>query len=120
MSNAFEGPGRIPGFRDGVPLLGMARFLDAPLRRWFAQGPHRLVLAPNQQPVGSGLASEARHHGDFDDDPHTVAATFAAIVGGAPAPGGVPAPRLQFRRSASSLRERRVAMDAKTAVERSR
>jgi len=120
VSNAFEGAGRIPGFRDGVPIVGMAKFLDAPLRRLFEHGPHRLVVAPNQQPVGSGLASEARHHGDFDDDPHTVAATFAGILGSLPDQGGPRPARLQFRRSASSLRERRVAMDAKTAVERSR
>jgi predicted chitinase len=120
VSNAFEGQGRIPGFRDGVPVLGMEKFLDARLRELFKHGPHRLVVAPNRLPVASGMASEARRHGDFDDDPHTVAATFATIVGSAAGQYAPQPPALHFRRGASSLRDRRVGMDAKTSVERSR
>ena len=120
VSDAFEDPCRIPGFRDGVPLLGMEKFLDADLLALFEKGPHRLVRAPNQQPVESGLGSEARHHGDFDDDRHTVASTFATIAGHPRGPAGSTLPTLQFRRSASALRDKRTSMDARTAPERMR
>jgi hypothetical protein len=120
VSDAFEDQCRIPGFREGVPLLGLEKCLDARLLALFDKGPHRLVRAPNQQPIESGLASEARHHGDFDDDRHTVASTFAAIVGHVPDKDAAAPSMLQFRRSASSLRESRVNMDARTAVDRVR
>ncbi|ROZ69025.1 peptidase C1 [Ramlibacter sp. WS9] len=115
VSNAFEDKARIPGFRDGVAILGMQKFLDADIRALFKTARHRLVLAPNQQPVDSGMASEARHHGDFDDDPHTVASTFAYILGVA-AKDAEPSV-IQFRSSGSSLREKRMGMDARTAVD---
>jgi hypothetical protein len=73
------------------------------------------VLAPNQQSIESGMASDARHHGDFDDDPHTVASTFAYILGAA-AKGAEPSV-IQFRSSGSSLRDKRMGMDARTAMD---
>ena len=120
VSDAFEDPCRIPGFRDGVPILGMEKFLSADLLALFSNGQHRLVRAPNQQPVDSGLASEARHHGDFDDDRHTVASTFATIIGRPPGTDPASPVTLHFRRSASSLRDKRMSMDARTAPERFR
>jgi predicted chitinase len=124
VSNAFESVPRIPVFRDGVPLLGMDKFLDA-VRPLFA-GKHELVIAPD------GVdRSQAREHGAFDDDRATVASTFARIVGeieppavspvkkvrvrkAGPAGAGDAAQLLKFRRSASSLSDRRQAIDVKT------
>ncbi|MBA3771492.1 MAG: C1 family peptidase [Ramlibacter sp.] len=119
VSNAFEGKARIPGFRDGVPILGMQKFLDPDVQALFKTARHRLVLTPNQQPVESGIASEARHHGDFDDDPHTVASTFAYILGSAAKGAPEPSP-IQFRSSGSSLREKRMGMDARTSLDGAR
>ena len=129
VSNAFEAKARIPLFRDGVPILGMDKFLTRELRDELAATGAELVFAPNGQPMGSPYASEATHHGDFDDDQRTVAATFGRILAaGAQAVDGrvaatgprkarrsgeaAEAPR--FHRSGSSLREQRQAIDAKT------
>jgi predicted chitinase len=120
VSNAFEGRGRIPGFRDGVPLLGMEKFLDGDLRALFKNGRHRLVLAPNQEAAGSGIASEARRHGDFDDDPATVASTFASIVGRPFAKEAAAGENLHFQRSGSALRDRRMTIDSRTALDHAR
>lgn len=142
VSNAFEDKARIPLFRDGTPILGMQKFIerDAALTALFNGGGAELVLAPNDQPQGSPGASQARHHGDFDDDPSTVHATFARLVqppaqaapagrAGARAAAGrkarldptlqsagvsAPAPELTFQRSATSLRERRAGIDSLT------
>jgi hypothetical protein len=135
VSNAFEAVPRIPVFRDeGTPLLGMEKFLDKQLRALFT-GKHELVIAPD----GATL-SQAREHGAFDDDPATVASTFRRILG-LPADGSSPpagaavaarasrraarkgdsasgvteaAGQLKFRRSASSLSDRRNAIDVRT------
>lgn len=130
VSNAFEAKARIPMFRDGVPILGMDKFLTRELRDELSALGADVVFAPNGQPMGSPLASEATHHGDFDDDERTVAATFGRILAAGGAAGeapsaaarkrgglraattGVAAPR--FHRSGSSLREQRQAIDAKT------
>ena len=115
VSNAFEGEGRIPGFRPGVPILGMETFLDPELRGLFENKAHRLVVAPNQQAIESGLASEARHHGDFDDDRHTVATTFANILGRSPTKESASPQAINFHSSGSSLRDKRISMDVRTA-----
>lgn len=82
VSNAFEDKERIPGLRDGVPLLGMQKFLDADpaLLKLVSSGKAEWVLSPNNEPETSLRASAARHHGDFDDDPATVRSTFARLV----------------------------------------
>lgn len=82
VSNAFEGEGRIPFYRQGVPILGMARWHDATLRENFKKAGAELILAPNAEPNGSLSASSAMHHGDFDDDEKTVVATFKRIAAG--------------------------------------
>ncbi|MEO6103447.1 MAG: glycoside hydrolase family 19 protein, partial [Pseudoxanthomonas sp.] len=75
VSNAFEAKARIPMFRDGVPILGMEKFLTKELRAKLAAAQADIVLSPNGEPLGSHAASEATHHGDFDDDEKTVTAT---------------------------------------------
>src|SRR6185503_9922183 len=61
------------------------------------------IRSPNGLPEGSPDASNARHHGDFDDDIPTVKATLARILGSTMAP---PA-SLEFAASPSALAHRR-------------
>ncbi|MCC6869895.1 MAG: hypothetical protein IT522_13840 [Burkholderiales bacterium] len=86
VSNAFEATSRIPLVRpDGEPLVGLQRSVaaDARLRALFRGGAGtQWILTPNAQPVGAPDASRARRHGDFDDDPPTVRATLAHVLGG--------------------------------------
>lgn len=113
VSNAFEDECRIPGFRAGEPLLGMERWLDGELFSDLFEpgGPHQLVIAPNQEAIESGRASQARSHGAFDDDRHTVASTFAAITGMAVSAG----PREpKFHPNERRLRNQRRDMDIRT------
>lgn len=113
VSDAFEDKARIPLFRDGVPLLGMERWLDPGLRQDITQARGDLISAPNAVPATSPSASRSTAHGAFDDDPETVAATFSRILHPGPAPRGKAAPprvggELEFHRSESSLRTRRL------------
>jgi len=133
VSNAFEKRVRIPGFRDGIPILGMAKFIDAKLRKTLDAAGVDIILAPNNEPCGSPNASQAQHHGDFDDDLKTVQATFARIaspIASAPSKmlAGVGVKTLEqrleaeagsarqpaFQRSSASLREQRQQIDRKT------
>ena len=141
VSNAFEGKGRIPSIRgsdglpifgrDGVPILGMEQSFDKDdkdLRKIFKKLDAELIIAPNNEPLGSSTASEAKHHGDFDDDEKTVHATFNRIIAASTAvksmagkkgdnsaiPDNAGAMTPSFRRSGSSLRERRRQIDNKT------
>jgi predicted chitinase len=113
VSNAFEDKPHIPGFRDGVPLLGMEKFLD-PVRP-LLKDPHELVVAPD----AAGL-SQSREHGGFDDDPATVASTFRRILASGASAAQQKAraqaafPAIQFRHSESSMRDRRKAIDVRT------
>ena len=136
VSNALEDQLRIPLLRDGVPLLGMQSFVvkEKALMRLFEKGHATWVVAPNQEPEGSPLASGARHHGDFDDDKASVQATLAGILGDskpaalargaalasatsfdAVSAGPAAAPDvLRFAPSEGSLRARRRAIDLQT------
>lgn len=121
VSNAFEKEPRIPVFRDGVPILGMEKFFDAEVKKLFSSGAADLVIAPNNEPMGSLKASQATRHGDFDDDQCTVHATFARMLGGSQPSkrsrkpsADATLPDIDFRSSTSSLRERRQGIDSKT------
>lgn len=63
----------------GEPILGMNRWirnaLDSTERNW------DLVLSPNQNTEGEQQGSRSLTHGGFDDDPATLKATLARIVG---------------------------------------
>jgi hypothetical protein len=106
VANAFEARPRIPLFRDGEPILGMEYFLkkDKELKARIKDATIELVLAPNDEAVGSSTASKAQHHGDFDDDGPTVRGTLARILNKASL---TTTAALKFHRSASSLRDRR-------------
>ena len=129
VSNAFEAKERIPGFRDGIPILGMERWFDQDLRALFSKLGAELIIAPNNELLGSPTASEATHHGDFDDDEKTVHASFSRIIAASAtmkpaaagkkaieraAPGDAGAMAPNFKQSGSSLRERRLQIDNKT------
>lgn len=51
------------------------------LQRLFAAARSTWIVAPNREPEGSPSASGAKKHGEFDDDPATVKATLARILG---------------------------------------
>lgn len=110
VSNAFEEEPHIPLARDGVPVLGMQKFIaaDADLTQLFRRRGVELVLAPNTEPEDSTASSAARHHGDFDDDRATVTSTLARILGKQAAET---APGLDFHPSASRMRQRRATLD---------
>ncbi len=121
VSDAFEDQCRIPGFREGVPLLGMEKCLDARLLALVRQGTASAGARP--QSAGDRIRVWHPKPGTTETSTtidHTVASTFAAIVGHAPDKDAAAPATLQFRRSASSLREPRVNMDARTAVDRGR
>jgi predicted alpha/beta hydrolase family esterase len=109
VSHAFEDKPRIPLFQEGVPILGMEKYLrrDADLTALFKDENASLVISPNNRPLNSIDASTSLHHGDFDDDPATVRATLRRILGDGQGKSEV----INFQRSASSLRERRLGAD---------
>lgn len=104
VSNAFEEKPRIPLFRDGVPLLGMEKFVNADeaLMKLIKAKRIDWVLSPNLAPDGNVDSSTSRAHGDFDDDGPTVRATLARILKRRQS-----ATAFSFQRSNSSLRDQR-------------
>lgn len=120
VSHAFEAQPRIPAFRKGEPILGLETCLRPDLRSLLARAGNRLVVSPD---VSGQAFSESQHRGDFDDDTKTVASTLAFILSAssgrmtaADARGVAEevAERLHFRRSGSSLRDRRSGIDVRT------
>lgn len=92
VSNAFEEKPRIPFFREGVPILGMMKFVekDPTLKNLFAGNGNKsqLVIAPNSEKSNPKNYSSAKSHGGFDDDMPTVTATLLRILGESPVKGG--------------------------------
>jgi hypothetical protein len=111
VSDSFEDRPRIPYVRDGVPILGMEKFVrqDPALVSLLGD---RWVTAPNTAALGSPDASGARHHGDFHGDAATLKATLARILAG-DAAGTARANATIFHRNASAttLRSTRQAVD---------
>jgi hypothetical protein len=83
VSNAFEKDPRIPLFRDGFPILGMEKFVkaDKELSDLFKKSNAEWVISPNNNTDNPKCYSTSRHHGDFDNDKATVAATLQRITG---------------------------------------
>lgn len=118
VSHAFETALRLPWQAEGEPLLGMERFRPRVADLEGPPGPpgtrrFEWVLARSGAAPGVMDASNARGHGDFDDDPDTVAATVARILAApgvafrATGDGGPVADEFHFARSAAGLRSRR-------------
>ncbi|MGE0590988.1 MAG: C1 family peptidase [Vicinamibacterales bacterium] len=82
VSNAFEQRLRKPYFgeSDGEPLLGLEKFVRRLPER---ERPADWVLAPNAQSAGVRGACGSVTHGGFDDDPATLKATLARVLGAA-------------------------------------
>jgi hypothetical protein len=85
VSNAFENRFRIPLIQpDGEPILGMEKFirLDPAVLALLTKARNaEWILTPNDEPRGSRKESNARHHGDFDNDDATLRATLTRILG---------------------------------------
>jgi hypothetical protein len=109
VSNAFEDEPRIPLLRDGMPVLGMDKFVrkDRRLARLIRDGSVEHLLSPNEEPAGTSKASNARHHGDFDDDESAVKGLLAFMLGRTRV-----AAKVSFEASKSSRSDRRQAMTA--------
>lgn len=118
VSNAFEDEARIPGFRQGVPILGMEKTLaDSRLKTLFATSNAQLIVSPNNDPANSTTASTARKHGEFDDDTATVSSTFKRILGAKKTSKrtlDIMDGDLSFAASATHLSSIRMAIDAQT------
>ena len=112
VSHAFEKRPRIPLFRDGEPILGMAKWIqkamkeDEQIEALFKQKSVQWVQAPNHFKEGSPSASRATSHGGFDDDAFTLKATLARVL--AQSNTGA---SFALQRSASGLRDRRHELD---------
>ncbi|RRB06894.1 C1 family peptidase [Larkinella rosea] len=106
VSNAFENKPRIPLFRDGEPILGMAKFIakDPELVKLFKSKNADWVQSPNNESKDPKSKSTSRHHGDFDDDRSTVESTLARILDTTKPDVNA---ELIFTRSASSNLEKR-------------
>ncbi len=105
VSNALEETIHIPLIQpDGEPLLGMEKFVqkDETLPALFQAGQADWVLAPNQAHNNSLMASEARSHGGFDNDPTTLRSTMARILG-----RKLTQPDFSFSPSATNLQQKR-------------
>jgi len=76
VSHAFEAVPRIPFVRPGgTPLLGLERDVLAGVPKAFWTGQRRWIKAPG------AAKSDARHHGDFDNDRETLLSTLERITG---------------------------------------
>lgn len=83
VSNAFEKEPRIPLFRDGFSILGMEKFVkeDKEMTALFKTSNAAWIRSPNNNVGKPEDYSTSRHHGDFDNDKATVAATLLRITG---------------------------------------
>lgn len=84
VSNAFESRFRIPLIHpDGEAIFGMEKFIrtEPAVSALFASKSAEWILTPNNEPRGSRRESNARHHGDFDNDDATLRATLTRILG---------------------------------------
>jgi hypothetical protein len=110
VSNAFEDKPKIPLIRDGVPLLGMEKFVDADSALVALLGSD-WVRGPNTNPVGSLDACGARHHTDFHSDPATLQATLARILSSAASGSARMQTMGERHASASTLASRRQGLE---------
>jgi len=94
----------------GKPLLGLARDVDGhvALQDLFMSNPNYFwIQAPTEDGTPDRIASEAKSHGAFDDDPITVKSTLLRILGTEKS-----AATFRFARSSASLRTRRQQLDS--------
>lgn len=113
VSNAFEKTQRMPlfGLSDGVPILGMEKFIrkDVELKEFF-KSKADMILTPNSLTTDTRSYSTCSSHGSFDDDKATVTATLNRILNRENVNTD-----LEFKSSASSLKDRRVLLNLETS-----
>jgi len=108
VANALEDITQASSGKDisSEPLLGLAKFVekDNDLQELFKKQNSNAewIQAPNKRP--KPYASTATHHGDFDDDCPTLMSTLCRIL---PQEKWPKKNIFEFRRSASSLSDRR-------------
>ncbi|MBC7988491.1 MAG: C1 family peptidase [Luteimonas sp.] len=117
IAHAFEAQARSwidRRLRQGTPIVGMARFVEAKevedqalgyetLRKLVRDGRLGHVQSPTAgKPEGAADAANATSHGGFDDDRATIKATIARILGTRSAPV-----QFEIRRSEAGLEDRR-------------
>jgi len=93
----------------GKDLIGLARDVDeyVALQDLFMSNPNYVwIQAPTEDGTPAVVASEAKSHGAFDDDPITVKSTLLRILGEEKS-----AATFRFARSSASLRNRRQQLD---------
>lgn len=107
VSHAFEEKARVPLLRNGESILGMENFVrdDKDILNLFGTPSSSWILSPNTEPEGSKNASQAQHHGDFDDDKYTLRATLARILDQSQSKAN-----FTIHRNASSMRDRRSSL----------
>lgn len=81
VANALEKTMRIPGFRDGEPILGMEKYInaDATLRKLFKLN-ENWILSPNTEPKNSPNYLSVQNHGNFGRNEPVLRATLAHIL----------------------------------------
>jgi hypothetical protein len=107
VSGALEKVPRIPIWRpNGTPLLGLARDVASEIPKSFWNSRRRWIVAPGDP------GSDARHHGDFDNDPATLLSTLKRVTGKQIAPS---AEGLTLAPPAARAVQRRRRLDLGTA-----
>jgi hypothetical protein len=86
IAHSLEEKPRIPfspTHAQGTAISGMEKFIrqDEQLQSWIASGKVDWILAPNTGSQGAQLHSAARSHEAFSQDPATLKATLARILG---------------------------------------
>lgn len=108
VSNSFEKHKAHPSDKNsGEPLLGMQKWIlnDNELKKLFDNKKCRLILSPDSD-ITKPL-SNAKHHGDFDDDNECLETTLSSILGLGKSAVNF---NLTMNRSVSSLSEQRNTM----------
>jgi hypothetical protein len=104
VSHAFERRPRIPFIQDGMPLLGLERDVKKALKKPYWDGRRRRWFLSPAAPE-----SDATHHGDFDNDARTLAATLKMVTAASGALASAMTPRPP---SAISMVRRRQSLNA--------
>jgi hypothetical protein len=103
VSGAFEAKPRIPLIRPaGTPLLGLARDAETHIPKAFWKPESR------RWHVAPGDGSDARHHGDFDNDEKTLLETLSRVTGAAKVAAVSPEP---LQASSTQMVQRRQVLE---------
>lgn len=111
VSGALEKTARIPLIRpNGTPLLGLARDVERMVPAGFWKNKKRWIQSPNKG------VSEARHHGDFNDDIATLLTGLKLITGSTSPAMALPADKEKAGKSTAVRRRQRLDQALKSAL----